>query len=55
MNLNAGMAPGLCMLLAGAVITFFAGKLCRREESVLRAKILGVCLAAAGAILVFLP
>lgn len=55
MNLTQQMLPGLCMLLAGAVLTFFAGKLCVKEKNVPQMKLLGVGMAVVGAILVFLP
>ncbi len=55
MNFSAQMIPGLCVLLAGALMTFFAGWLCRRPQNVPQVKILGTLMAFAGAILIFLP
>ena len=55
MNLSADMIPGLCLLIAGAVIGFGAKPICRREQNIPQVKLLGVGLAAIGAILVFLP
>ncbi len=55
MNLSVEMIPGLCVLLAGALMAFFAKWLCRRPQSVPQVKILGTIMAAAGAILIFLP
>lgn len=55
MNVSAQMVPGLTALLVGAVLTFFAGKLCHREKDVAQVKLIGVGLAVIGAILVFLP
>lgn len=55
MNLSADMIPGLCLLIAGAVIGFGAKPICRKAENVPQVKLLGVGLAAIGAILIFLP
>ena len=55
MNLNAQMIPGLCLLIAGAVIGFGAKPICRKEQNIPQVKLLGVGLAAIGAILIFLP
>lgn len=55
MNLSAEMIPGLCLLIAGAIVGFCAKPICRREENVPQVKLLGVGLAAIGAILIFLP
>ena len=55
MNFSQDMVPGLSALLIGALLTFFAGKLCHREKDVPRIKMLGVILAALGAIFIFLP
>ena len=54
MNLSTSMIPGLCAMLAGAVLTFGAGKLTHREKSVPTIKLIGVLLAALGAVLIFL-
>ncbi len=54
MNLSAKMIPGLVLLLAGAVLTFGAGRFRRKEEDVHKMKMTGVLLAALGAVLVFL-
>lgn len=55
MNLEAEMIPGLCLLAAGALMAFFAQRLCRKTQNVPQVKLLGTLLAAAGAILIFLP
>lgn len=55
MNLTMRMLPGLSALLAGAVLTFFAGRLARSAESANRVRMIGVALAFIGAILVFVP
>ena len=49
------MIPGLCLLVAGAIIGFGAKPICRREQNVPQMNLLGVGLAAIGAILIFLP
>ncbi len=54
MNFSPQMIPGLCALIVGAVLTFFAGKLCHQEKNVPQMKLIGVALAVVGAILVFL-
>ena len=33
MNVSAQMVPGLTALLVGAVLTFFAGKMCIRDST----------------------
>ena len=48
------MLPGLCALLVGAVLTFFADKLSRRQENANRVRFIGVGLAFIGAIMVFI-
>ena len=53
MNLTKQMLPGLSALLVGAVLTFFADKLSRRQESANRVRLIGVGLAFIGAIMVF--
>ncbi|MDO5378946.1 MAG: hypothetical protein Q4G52_11485 [Clostridia bacterium] len=55
MNVHAEMIPGLVVLLAGALMGFFAKWLCRRPQNVPQVKLLGTLLAAIGAILIFLP
>ena len=42
MNLNAEMIPGLCLLIAGAVIGFGAKPICRREQNIPQVKLLDV-------------
>ena len=42
MNVSAQMVPGLTALLVGAVLTFFAGKLCHREKDVTQVKLMGM-------------
>ena len=54
MNLTGEMIPGLCALLVGAVLTFFAEKLSRRAENANRVRLIGVALAFVGAIMVFI-
>ena len=54
MNLTGEMIPGLCALLVGAVLTFFAGKLSRKAENANRVRLIGVGLAFVGAIMVFI-
>lgn len=54
MNFSAQMIPGLCALLVGAGLTFFAGKLCSKEKNVPQMKLIGVGLAVIGTILIFL-
>lgn len=55
MNFSTDMMPGICVLLAGALMTFFADYLCRRKQSVPTIRILGTIMAFIGAILIFLP
>ncbi|HIU16667.1 MAG TPA: hypothetical protein IAC49_09430 [Candidatus Ventricola intestinavium] len=55
MNLSVQMIPGLCALMAGAVLGLGAGRLCHREKDVPQMKLLGAGLAVIGAILIFLP
>ena len=55
MNLNAEMIPGLCILIAGALISVGAGSVCRKQANVAQVRLLGAGLAVIGAILVFLP
>ena len=54
MNLNEQMLPGLFLLLAGAVLGFGAGKLCRKKQNVPQMKTLGMLLCVVGAVLVFI-
>ena len=55
MNLTAEMIPGICVLVAGALMSFFADWLCRRKANVGQVRVLGVMMAFIGAILVFIP
>ncbi len=55
MNWNAQMLPGITVLLAGAFLGYFSGRLTRKKQNAEKLKMLGVALAAAGAILVFFP
>ncbi|MDO5298698.1 MAG: hypothetical protein Q4F18_04670 [Clostridia bacterium] len=55
MNLSLDMIPGLCVLLAGAMIAYFAKWLCRKPQNVPQIKLLGTGMAIMGAILIFLP
>ena len=55
LNLRAEMSPGLCVLVAGALITYFAKWLGRKPQNLPQVKLLGVGMAVIGAILIFLP
>ena len=55
MNLNAEMLPGLCILIAGALISVLSWRVCRKQAKVPQVRLLGAGLAVIGAILVFLP
>lgn len=55
MNLNAQTLPGIIVLLVGALLGFFAEKLTTRSKNAPQVRLLGVCLAVVGAIMVFLP
>ena len=55
LNLRAVMIPGLCVLVAGALITYFAKWLCRKPQNLPQVKLLGVGMAVIGAVLIFLP
>ena len=55
MNLNSEMLPGLCILIAGALISVLSGRVCRKQANVPQVRLLGAGLAVIGAILVFLP
>ena len=55
LNLRAEMIPGLCVLIAGALITYFAKWLCRKPQNLPLVKLLGVGMAVIGALLIFLP
>ena len=55
MNLTGEMIPGLILLGSGVALCFGAQRICcRREYSVNMVKLLGVFIAAAGAILIFI-
>ena len=54
MNFSAEMMPGITLLLVGAFLSFFADGVCRNKKNVQPMRLLGVFLAAAGAILVFI-
>ena len=54
MNFSAEMMPGITLLLVGAFLSFFADGVCRNKKNVQPMRFLGVFLAAAGAILVFI-
>ena len=49
MNLSPKMIPGLLVLLAGAVLTFAAGRFAGREDHVPAVKLAGILLCAVGA------
>ena len=55
MNLNAEMLPGLCILIAGALISVLSERVCRKQANVPQVRLLGAGLAVIGAILIFLP
>ena len=55
LNLRVEMIPGLCVLIAGALITYFAKWLCRKPQNLPQVKLLGVGMAVIGAVLIFLP
>ena len=54
MNFQANMVPGICAMLVGALLTFGAGRLCRREKDIPQVKLIGVGLVVIGALTVFL-
>ena len=45
LNLRMEMIPGLCVLIAGALITYFAKWLCRKPQNLPQVKLLGVGMA----------
>ncbi len=51
MNLSPVMIPGLAVLLAGAVLTFGAGRIAGKEDHVPAVKLAGILLCAVGAAL----
>ena len=53
MNFSAEMMPGITLLAAGAFLGFFADGLCKNKKNTQPMRLLGVFLAAAGAIMVF--
>ena len=53
-NFQANMVPGICAMLVGALLTFGAGRLCRKEKNIPQVKLIGVGLAVIGALTVFL-
>ena len=55
MNLTSEMVPGICLLLAGAAMTVFTEQLCHKKKNVSQMKLLGVFVAFAGAVMIFLP
>ena len=55
LNLRMEMIPGICVLVAGALITYFAKWLCRKPQNLPQVKLLGVGMAVIGAVLIFLP
>ncbi|MBQ7886019.1 MAG: hypothetical protein IJ313_03900 [Clostridia bacterium] len=54
MNWSAEMTPGIVLLAFGAFLGFFADGACTNKRNVQPMRMLGVCLAFAGAILVFI-
>jgi len=54
MNFSAEMMPGLTLLIVGAFLGFFADGLSRNKKNTQPLRMLGVFLAVAGAILVFI-
>ena len=55
LNLRGEMIPGRCVLIAGALMTYFAKWLCRKPQNLPQVKLLGVGMAVIGAVLIFLP
>ena len=55
MNFSTDMIPGICVLLCGALMTFFADYLCRRKQSVPTVRMIGTLMAFLGTILIFVP
>lgn len=53
-NFQANMVPGICAMIVGALLTFGAGRLCRKEKDIPQVKLIGVGLAVIGALTVFL-
>ena len=53
-NFQANMVPGICAMLVGTLLTFGAGRLCRKEKDIPQVKLIGVGLAVVGALTVFL-
>ena len=53
-NFQANMVPGICAMLVGALLTFGAGRLCRKEKDIPQVKLIGVGLVVVGALMVFL-
>lgn len=53
-NFQANMVPGICTMLVGALLTFGAGRLCRKEKDIPQVKLIGVGLVVIGALTVFL-
>lgn len=53
-NFQAKMVPGICTMLVGALLTFGAGRLCRKEKDIPQVKLIGVGLVVIGALTVFL-
>jgi len=54
MNLTSEMLPGICLLLAGAAMTLFTEQLCHKKKNVPQMRLLGLFLAFAGAVMVFI-
>ena len=54
MNLTSEMLPGICLLLAGAAMTLFTEQMCHKKKNVPQMRLLGLFLAFAGAVMVFI-
>ena len=54
LNFTAKMIPGLCFLAGGAVLSFMAARISQSEDGIPKIKLIGVGLAALGAVWVFL-
>ena len=54
MNFGAEMMPGITLLVVGAFLGFFADGVCRNKKNVQPMRMLGVFLAIAGALMVFI-
>ena len=53
--MNAETGSAVAILVFGLLMALFSKQLCRKTRNVPQMRMLGVCLAIAGAILLFLP